>query len=102
MNLIEARKQAHDGWVRSPTRTDGDWLKLDLDTHWRDDAGKFDRDLSPRDIDVEDWEPKPELAKLFEIEILVHDSGIWTSDESDAVSWEREGWRKILVREVEK
>ena len=27
MNLIEARKQADDGWVRSPTRTGGHWWR---------------------------------------------------------------------------
>jgi|GEM_PF-4853606 len=49
MNLVEARKQAFEGWVRSPSRG-GEWIRFAAEaTH-----------PEVEDLDVEDWEPKRE------------------------------------------
>lgn len=90
MNLIEAHKLAHEGWVRSPTRTNGTWVTFD---HW---GARARGDLGA-DLDAEDWEPKPKAEKPFEMELWVHSTGIWLVHINPR---DEEGWRKIRVREV--
>ena len=97
MNLIEARKIAHEGWVRSPSRTEGMWLQL-RGFSFSDGAGKRHDGVSHEDLDADDWEPKPAPAEPFE-------TMIWLSPEGPAylyphIGQVRNGWRKIRVREV--
>ena len=61
MNLIDARKQAHEGWIRSPSRTGGHWWRAGGVHHSMWDNENAER-LTPflfADLDAEDWEPKP-------------------------------------------
>lgn len=97
MNLIEARKLGHEGWVRSPTRSNGEWCRPENNV-WTSADFSYQPMIHVADIDAEDWEPKP---KPFE-------SWVWAAPDGKLypgapVDWpgEQYGWRKILVREVE-
>lgn len=85
MNLIEARKLGHEGWVRSPSRTGGEWVDAYGGHFW-----------TSGDLDAEDWEPKPAPAKPFEALLWVDESGLCMSFPPVSEA----GWRKIRVREV--
>ena len=104
MNLIEARKAAHEGWVRSPTRTGDLYIRF---THSGYEVGdeKYGT-ITAGDLDAEDWEPKLKPAEPWESELWVYgnDQGaIVQSDRPELFDYEilaQEGWRKIRVREV--
>lgn len=100
MNLIEARKLAREGWVRSPSRTDNCWVRLQGNVWGRESGSTLI--FVAGDLDAEDWEPKPKPAKSFDCELLVHDDGSVRvmKPSHDLKSWELCGWRKIRVREV--
>jgi hypothetical protein len=92
VNLIEARKLAFEGWVRSPTRTDGEWTRVT--------AHKC---ASDKDLDAEDWEPKPAPKALFDEEIWIHPLrpyAYFVENDHPIADWEAKGWRRIRVREV--
>jgi hypothetical protein len=103
MNLIEARKLAYDGWIRSDTRTGRVYVKVRGDCFVTESnrIGDFSVNLSENDLDADDWEPKPAPPKPFEMQILVHPNGDWTAIGKMPDEWMKTGWRKILVREVE-
>ena len=102
MNLIDARKQAYEGWVRSPSRTENRWMQLHINL-MRTEAGIGYCYVDTAALDVEDWEPKRAPAKLFDCELLVHDDGSIRvmKPGHDLTSWGLCGWRKIRVKEVE-
>jgi hypothetical protein len=105
MNLIEARKAGHEGWVRSPSRTGGHWWRAagnGISGLW---ANENDEQLTPflfADLDAEDWEPKPKPVEPWEGVAWVHRDGrIIRADETRfSDDWEASGWRKIRVREI--
>ena len=101
MNLIEARKLAHEGWVRSPTRTEGRWSTLWPYGHFKDDKGA-QRAIVLADLDAEDWEPKPAPRPLFEGELWVSLDGKakTISDPIEKLACAQDCWRPIFVREV--
>lgn len=102
MNLIEARKLADEGWVRSPTRTEGKWAKP-LGSVWIVHGSEIFPIVRSEDLDAEDWEPKPAPRKLFEAEVMIDDRGtgiFWSPDTMGIASECPAGWRKIRVREV--
>lgn len=95
MNLIEARKLAHEGWVRSETRTDGKWVQVSHS--FLVFVGGQCSSLHCEDLEADNWEPKP---KPFEADVWVSSTG---DVESGAPhdQWHAEhGWRRIRVREV--
>ena len=67
MNLIEARKAAHNGWVRSPTRTDGLYIRFNANGY-QDEKGGLYGTTGAADLDSEDWEPMPKPPLPFESE----------------------------------
>jgi len=99
VNLIEARKQAHEGWVRSPKT--GNWLRLDGAYFYNEDNCRA-CPLKDVHLDEENWEPKP--APPWEGEVWVHSDGRITEyrepigDPRDLR--EVNGWHRIRVREV--
>lgn len=96
MNLCEARKLAHEGWVSSASRTECRWWKIERGKEWTDEQGCTFGYVVAGDLEAEDWQPMPAPAKPFEIEVWVHGDG-----KSYMLSRPREkGWRKIRVREV--
>ena len=97
MNLIEARKLGHEGWVRSPTRTNGIWIRFDETGYSTKEGGQHGA-ATAFDLDAEDWEPRPEPLSPFEIYIWLHTSGIWMTQVKKSDS--ADGWRRIRVREV--
>lgn len=101
MNLIEARKLAHEGWVRSERQTEGMWvLYVGQGYRIEGDPSVYHRYCVASDLDAEDWEPKPAPAKVFEADIWVHPNGDWHGEAEE--DWGRQGWRKIRVKEVVK
>jgi hypothetical protein len=101
MNLIEARKQAHEGWVRSPTRTGGIYIQFDA-TGFLSIGGGKGCAITAADLDADNWEPRPKPVKVWERwerEIWVRGEHVYVvrASESDE-DWD--GWRKIRVREV--
>jgi hypothetical protein len=106
MNLIEARKLGHEGWVRSKSRTSGSWAKP-FGSVWKIHGSEYCPDVRAEDLDAEDWEPKPEpeARNLYEFEIWfniktgkIHEYyhfGIYEQKTLDTANW-----RKIRVREV--
>ena len=101
MNLIEARKFAHDGWVRSPSRTDSAWRRLQGVT-WEVEGPHYSEPFKLEDLDANDWEPKPAPAKPVEADVWKHANGqiVLADPQEKDISWIRQGWRKIRVREV--
>lgn len=102
MNLLEARKQAHEGWVRSPSRTGGYWRRIRENRYWYSELGDQVDGLTLWDIDAEDWEPKPAPKNLWEAEVWVSIGGSIAlgGAKGDEDRLARAGWRKIRVREV--
>ena len=104
MDLIEARKLAHEGWVRSETQTEGMWIQyLGQGYRTEDDPEVYHRYCVVGDLDAEDWEPKPKpKPKPFEAEVWVLENGGIAEVHPLQVhpDWERLGWRRIRVREV--
>ena len=104
MNLIEARKLGHEGWVRSPTRTGGEWVLFRYEGYSHAAYGEIilKRDHIDADLDAEDWEPKPAPANLFEAEVWVSPDGEAKTirDRHEKIASAQNGWRRILVREV--
>jgi len=105
MNLIEARKLGHEGYVRSPNRTGGHWWRASgIDSKWW--ANEDAIELTPflfADLDADDWEPKPKPVEPWEGVAWVHRDGRIIIADATRFSddWEASGWRKIRVREVE-
>lgn len=102
MNLCEARKLGHEGWVRSPTRTGGRWATLWPYAHIKDDKGA-QRSIVIDDLDAADWEPMPAPPRPFEAILWVHlrHSTIHRADAAHTTEdWVTKGWRKVRVREV--
>lgn len=112
MNLIEARKLAHEGWVRSPSRTNNNWICFTgkgsyLQFEESQDARQ--RIDITQDLDAEDWEPKPKPAEPRESDVWVSPNG-WALQmdyvvreqdaQDDTPTYAARGWRKIRVREV--
>lgn len=94
MNLCEARKLGHEGWVRSPTRTNGIWIRFN-ETGYSTKHGNYGT-ATAFDLDAEDWEPKPAPVKPFEALLWVNESGLCMSFPPVSEA----GWRKVRVREV--
>lgn len=72
MNILEARKLGHDGWIRSPSITSGTWIRLDEDGIGRAIMrfGDLTYDYWICDLDAivaEDWEPKPIPKNLLKL-----------------------------------
>jgi hypothetical protein len=101
MNLIEARKAGHEGWVRSPAITKNGWVQLHI-TVMRTEDGFASRYVDTAALDAEDWEPKPKPKKLWEGELWLCEDGITANPRSldDDAILTANGWRKIRVREV--
>lgn len=102
MNLIEARKLGHEGWVRSPTCTLGQWCRA-TQRGFETENGFDGTPLNVKDLDAEDWEPKPAPAKPFEDEVWVSKHGVIdqvSKTVRDENSYLKTGWRRIRVREV--
>jgi hypothetical protein len=103
MNLIEARKQAHEGWVRSETQTEGMWVQyLGQGYRVEDDPEIYPRYCVAEDLDAEDWEPKPKPVEPWEGLVWVSPDGTWVGTELPQV-WTGDNtcsWRSIRVREV--
>ena len=105
MNLIEARKLAHEGWVR---RNGGPWLILDGTYLYRlqeridssVDVKVAYQTLQQEHLDAEDWEPKPAPGKLFEAEVWVRDDYGWCMRAHEGEDFTGAGWRRTRVREV--
>jgi hypothetical protein len=102
MNLIEARKAAHEGWVRSETRTGGVFIRF---THSGYESGdeKYGT-ITAGDLDADNWEPKPKPKPVepFEVDVWLLPNGRWAfvyESDSDEVL-KSAGWRRIRVREV--
>lgn len=101
MNLIEARKQAYEGWVRSPSVTKGYWRRIRHNRYWYSELGTQIDGITLLDIEAEDWEPKPAPEKPREWEVWVNPSGTVFMLPLDTGRRLAElGWRKIRVREV--
>jgi hypothetical protein len=102
MKLCEARGLAHEGWVRSPTRTGGHWWRASgIHTKWWAN-GVASRAFSFADLDAEDWEPKQGERKPLECYLWLTCAGNLCVFEPDdnAIQLEKAGWKKIFMREV--
>lgn len=98
MNLVEARKLGHNGWVRSLSRTNNIWCYLKNGT-WESPEFKYRPDFCAEDLDAEDWEPK----KAFEAEVWFHpvSTTLYINQPTDnSKEFEEQGWKKIKVKEV--
>lgn len=97
MNLVEARKLGHDGYVRSPTRSGGEWCRL-KELTWTFDGPEYSGKFELADLDTEDWEPMPKPPDdLFEADVWVSENARSLTDSDMS---EYPGWRRIRVREV--
>lgn len=97
MNLIEARKLAHLGWVRSPPRTGNEWQKVADGMFWIEESGQYTYDMTIDDLDAEDWEPKPPPAKPFEAWVWERGGVVYSAV---PIELQQLGWRRIRMREV--
>lgn len=96
MNLIEARKLGHEGWVRSPTRSANNWARV-VCLIFVDSTGSSLGAIAELDLDAEDWEPRPKPVEPFEAEVWVL-GGLVCS--AVPIEMQPDGWRRIRVREV--
>jgi hypothetical protein len=98
MNLTEARKLGCNGVVRSLTRTGGVWVWINSTVVVYHDGSK--RYLEDKDVDAENWEPKP--SEPFEAEVWVNSNGAISYDEPVYTHHgSSDGhWRKIRIKEV--
>jgi len=101
MNLIEARKAAHEEWVRSASRTDGEWVQLEGSVIVYTNFGRAPQ-INTYDLDATDWEPKPKPIEPFEAEVWLDKGGslfpVEPNDNTQRLLGV--GWRRIRVREV--
>lgn len=89
MNLIEARKRGHEGFVRSETRTGNTWIQI------------VHRSDLTADLDATDWEPKPWPLEPWQGELWVRSGDAYEARYiEDDDGWIKQGWRKIMAREV--
>ena len=105
MNLVQARTQAHNGWVRSPTRTGGMWLRVEQ-ASWQSDKGDLGERVTAADLDASDWEPRPVLQEspepLNEFVWVHPDSAlIYRAELIDPTENLGLGWRYVHIKESE-
>lgn len=108
MNILEARKLGHEGWIRSPSITSETWIRLDEDDTGRAllRFGERTSDYWTCDLDAlvtEDWEPKPIPKKPFEAEVWQNETmeHLYKVTPIDNIKvFESQGWKRIKIREV--
>ena len=107
MNLSDAMKLGHQGWVKSPT-VYSEWLKLEGPYLFRlaDDSDKESPliafcTLQKQHLELDDWEPKPWPPELFEAELWVSWDGRIKTIDFVPGPISKNFWRKVKVREIE-
>ena len=105
MNLIEAQKLGHMGWVCSKKQTVGKWWRLDVQSlRWKNESGNLTSAFLGEDLETEDWEPKPWPPKRWCKQIWVHPNRehIFPAAPTDDVETHKKlGWRKIWTQEID-
>jgi len=107
MNLTDAMKLGHKGWVKSPT-VHSEWLQLD-GPYFFEVADPSDKDsplvafltLQKKHLELDDWEPKPWPPAPFEAELWVSWDGRIEVGDFVPGPISKSFWRKVKVREVE-